>query len=404
MASAKIQQLAKSIPSLVEPQLPLLAARETVLGKSGETTSTFGERVQDTLARAYCLFQQCYAKGGNWDQDCRRRVRLEEQQAMDLKSQKVKLNDGHFIPVLGFGTAAPGEVSKSEALEVTKFAIEVGFRHLDCAHVYRNEEQVGQAIRSKIADGTVKREDIFYTSKLWCTFFRPDLVQPALEKSLKDLQLDYVDLYLIHFPVAMKPGEELLPKDENGKMILDSVDLCRTWEALEKCKDAGLTKSIGVSNFNHKQLEKILNKPGLKYKPVCNQVECHPYLNQSKLLDFCKSHDIVLVAYSALGSQRIKGWVNLNHPVLLEDPVLCAIAKKHKQTPALVALRYQIQRGVVVLAKSYNKKRIKENIQVFDFELSPEDMKAIDGLNRNIRYSEMLFGVGHPEYPFSEEY
>ncbi|XP_068843916.1 dihydrodiol dehydrogenase 3-like [Capricornis sumatraensis] len=323
---------------------------------------------------------------------------------MDPKSQKVKLNDGHFIPVLGFGTYAPPEAAKKEALEITKFAIEVGFRHIDCAHVYQNEEQVGQAIRSKIADGTVKREDIFYTSKLWLTSLRPELVQPALEKSLKNLQLDYVDLYIIHIPVALKPGEELFPKDENGKLIFDSVDLCLTWEALEKCKDAGLTKSIGVSNFNHKQLEKILNKPGLKYKPVCNQVECHPYLNQSKLLDFCKSHGIVLVAFGALGSQRVKEWVNLNHPVLLEDPVLSAIAQKHKQTPALVALRYQIQRGVVVLAKSFNKKRVKENIQVFDFELSPEDMKAIDGLNRNRRYYEFLLGVGHPEYPFSEEY
>ncbi|XP_040104721.1 dihydrodiol dehydrogenase 3 isoform X2 [Oryx dammah] len=323
---------------------------------------------------------------------------------MDPKGQRVKLNDGHFIPVLGFGTFAPPEVPKSEALEVTKFAIEVGFRHIDSAHLYQNEEQVGQAIRSKIADGTVKREDVFYTSKLWSTSLRPELVRPALEKSLNNLQLDYVDLYIIHFPVALKPGEALLPTDENGKPIFDSVDLCRTWEALEKCKDAGLTKSIGVSNFNHKQLEKILNKPGLKYKPVCNQVECHPYLNQSKLLDFCKSHDIVLVAYGALGSQRIKEWVNPNLPFLLEDPVLSAIAKKHKQTPALVALRYQIQRGVVVLAKSYNKKRIKENIQVFDFELTPEDMKAIDGLNRNIRYNELLLGVGHPEYPFFEEY
>ncbi|XP_005214492.1 dihydrodiol dehydrogenase 3 isoform X3 [Bos indicus] len=284
---------------------------------------------------------------------------------MDPKGQRVKLNDGHFIPVLGFGTFAPREVPKSEALEVTKFAIEAGFRHIDSAHLYQNEEQVGQAIRSKIADGTVKREDIFYTSK---------------------------------------PGETLFPTDENGKPIFDSVDLCRTWEALEKCKDAGLTKSIGVSNFNHKQLEKILNKPGLKYKPVCNQVECHPYFNQSKLLDFCKSHDIVLVAYGALGSQRLKEWVNPNLPFLLEDPVLSAIAKKHRQTPALVALRYQIQRGVVVLAKSYNKKRIKENIQVFDFELTPEDMKAIDGLNSNMRYNELLLGVGHPEYPFVEEY
>ncbi|XP_040104726.1 dihydrodiol dehydrogenase 3 isoform X5 [Oryx dammah] len=192
---------------------------------------------------------------------------------MDPKGQRVKLNDGHFIPVLGFGTFAPPEVPKSEALEVTKFAIEVGFRHIDSAHLYQNEEQVGQAIRSKIADGTVKREDVFYTSKLWSTSLRPELVRPALEKSLNNLQLDYVDLYIIHFPVALKPGEALLPTDENGKPIFDSVDLCRTWEALEKCKDAGLTKSIGVSNFNHKQLEKILNKPGLKYKPVCNQGE-----------------------------------------------------------------------------------------------------------------------------------
>ncbi|XP_037703905.1 aldo-keto reductase family 1 member C1 homolog isoform X2 [Choloepus didactylus] len=227
---------------------------------------------------------------------------------MDLKHRCVQLNDGRFIPVLGLGTYAPEEVPKSKALEATKLAIDAGFRHIDSALLYGNEEEVGQAIRSKIADGTVKREDIFYTSKLWVTFLRPELVRPALESSLKKLQLDYVDLYIIHFPAALKPGEELLPKDEHGKFIFDTVDLCATWEALEKCKDAGLTKSIGVSNFNHKQLERILNKPGLKYKPACNQVECHPYLNQRKLLDFCKSKDIVLVAYSALGSHREKKW------------------------------------------------------------------------------------------------
>ncbi|XP_033074156.1 aldo-keto reductase family 1 member C1 homolog [Trachypithecus francoisi] len=173
---------------------------------------------------------------------------------------------------------------------------------------------------------------------------------------------------------------------------------------MEKCKDAGLAKSIGVSNFNRRQLEMILNKPGLKYKPVCNQVECHPYLNQRKLLDFCKSKDIVLVAYSALGSHREKPWVDQNSPVLLKDPVLCALAKKHKRTPALIALRYQLQRGVVVLAKSFSEQRIRENMKVFEFQLTSEDMKAIDGLDRNIRYLSLDIFAGPPNYPFSDEY
>nr|XP_036869269.1 aldo-keto reductase family 1 member C15-like isoform X3 [Manis javanica] len=259
---------------------------------------------------------------------------------MDLKhSRSVKLNDGHFMPVLGLGTGASDEVPKGKTREAVKVAIDVGYRHFDASYVCQNKEEVGQAVREKIADGTVKREDLFYTTK-----------------------------------------------------------------ALEKCKDAGLTKSIGVSNFNHKQLEMILNKPGLKYKPVCNQVECHPYLNQSKLLEFCKSKDIVLVAYSALGTQRDPKWVQEDSPHLLEDPVLKEIAKKHSRNPGQVALRYQLQRGGVVLAKSFNEKRVKGNFQVFDFELTPEDMKAIDGLNRNFRYIKLEFAVHHPWYPFSEEY
>ncbi|XP_062067414.1 prostaglandin-E(2) 9-reductase isoform X1 [Lepus europaeus] len=323
---------------------------------------------------------------------------------MDPKFQRMVLSDGHFIPVLGFGTYAPEQVPKSKAMEATKIAIDAGFRHIDSAYFYKNEKEVGLAIRSKIADGTVKREDIFYTSKLWCTFHRPELVRPSLEDSLKKLQLDYVDLYIIHFPTALKPGTEIFPTDEHGKTVFDTVDICATWEAMEKCKEAGLAKSIGVSNFNRRQLEMILNKPGLKYKPVCNQVECHPYLNQGKLLEFCKSKGIVLVAYSALGSHREPEWVDQSAPVLLEDPLIGALAKKHQQTPALIALRYQLQRGVVVLAKSFTEKRIKENIQVFEFQLPSEDMKVIDGLNRNFRYVTADFAIGHPNYPFSDEY
>ncbi|KAM5143955.1 aldo-keto reductase family 1 member C4-like [Callospermophilus lateralis] len=323
---------------------------------------------------------------------------------MNSEHQYGQLSDGHFIPRLGFGTYKLEEVPNSKTIEATKIAIEAGFRHIDCAYVYQVEEEVGLAVRSKIEDGTVKREDIFYTSKLWSTFHHPNLVQSCLERSLKKLRFDYVDLYLIHFPIAMKPGEELYPKDENGQIIYDSLDLCATWEAMEKCKDAGLAKSIGVSNFNRRQLEMILNKPGLKYKPVCNQVECHVYHNQRKLLDFCKSRDIVLVAYGALGTQRYKQWVDQNSPVLLDDPLLGALAKKHKRSPALIALRYQLQRGVVVLAQSLKESEIKENIQVFDFELTEEDMKVLDGLNRNFRYVAMPSMSDHPNYPFADEY
>ncbi|KAM5235396.1 aldo-keto reductase family 1 member C1-like [Ctenodactylus gundi] len=305
---------------------------------------------------------------------------------MTSKHQCVELNDGHVIPGLGFGTYTPQEVPKSKTLEATKLAIDAGFRHIDTAYAYQVEEEVGQAIRGKIADGIVKREDVFLTSKLAGTCHRPELVQTCLKSSLKKLGLDYVDLYLIHYPVPIKPGEDLFPKDEHGNILFDTVDLCATWEAMEKCKDTGLAKSIGVSNFNHRQLEIILHKPGLKYAPVCNQVECHPYFNQSKLLDYCKSKHIVLVAYGALGTQRDKQWVDQNSAVLLDDPVLGAIAQKHKRSPALVALRYQQQRGVVPLAQSFKEEEIKENIQVFEFQLTSEDMKALDGLDRNLRY------------------
>ncbi|CAH2276671.1 novel aldo-keto reductase family 1 c (akr1c) [Pelobates cultripes] len=315
------------------------------------------------------------------------------------------LNDGYKMPVVGFGTYAPPErYPKSLAEESTKVAIEVGYRHIDGAFIYGNEVEVGRAIRAKIADGTVKREDLFYTGKLWSTFQTPELVRPAVEKSLKSLEFDYLDLFIIHSPVELKPGDDHFPTDENGKAIYNNTDIRDTWKALEDCKDAGLVRSIGVSNFNKRQLELILNKPGLKHKPVCNQVECHIYLNQAKLLEFCKSKDIVLVAYSVLGSSRAEKWVDANSPVLLEDPVLNAVAKKLSRTPAQIAMRYLLQRGIVVLAKSYTPERIKHNFQVFDFELSAEEMKTLDGLNTNMRYIETKQWQDHPKYPFNDAY
>nr|XP_012999927.1 aldo-keto reductase family 1 member C1 homolog [Cavia porcellus] len=282
---------------------------------------------------------------------------------MSSKQQCVNLNDGHVIPVLGFGTYAPEEVPKSMATVATKLAIDAGFRHIDSAYLYKNEEEVGLAIRSKIADGTIKREDIFYTTKL-----------------------------------LFQPGEDLLPTDEHGKLTLDMVDLCATWEVMEKCKDLGLAKSIGVSNFNRRQLEMILNKPGLKYKPVCNQVSTLNFMFLSASCSFSSA----TASYFNISSFPSR--VDQSFPVLLKDPVLCAMAKKYKQTPALIALRYQLQRGIVVLAKSFNEKRIKENMQVFEFQLTSEDMKTLDGLNKNIRYVAFNMAKAHPNYPFFDEY
>ncbi|XP_059567879.1 aldo-keto reductase family 1 member D1 isoform X1 [Myotis daubentonii] len=326
---------------------------------------------------------------------------------MDLTaaSHRIPLSDGNSIPIIGLGTySEPKLTSKGSCKTSVKMAIDVGYRHIDGAYIYRNEDEVGEAIREKIAEGRVKREDIFYCGKLWSTHFEPERVRPYLEKTLKALQLDYVDLYIIEMPMALKPGDEFYPKDEYGNWLYHNSNLCATWEALEACKDAGLVKSLGVSNFNRRQLELILNKPGLKYKPVSNQVECHPYFTQRKLLEFCQQHDIVIVAYSPLGTSRNPLWVNVSIPPLLKDELLNSLGKKYNKTAAQVALRFNIQRRIVVIPKSFNPKRIKENFQIFDFSLTEEEMKSVEALNKDVRLVDLLLWSDHPEYPFYEEY
>ncbi|XP_075129728.1 dihydrodiol dehydrogenase 3-like [Leptodactylus fuscus] len=324
---------------------------------------------------------------------------------MALKADcRITLNDGHKLPLIGFGTLAPPSCPKEQTTDCTKLAIQVGYRLIDGAFVYQNEVEVGEAIRAKIADKTVKREDIVYIGKLWNTDHSPERVLPALKQTLKDLQLPWIDVFLIHTPVEFKPGHDLFPRDEHGKLIFHNTDLRDTWKAMEACKDAGLVKSIGVSNFNKKQLEHILSMPGLKYKPVCNEVECHIYHNQSKMLEFLKSHNIVMIGYGVLGTSRAEHWVeDHDSPKVLEDPVLNGIAKSLKRTAAQVALRYQLQRGIVILAKSFNQERIKENFNVFDFELSDKDMKELDKLNKDMRYMKLKDWLESCKHPFKHD-
>uniref|UniRef100_A0A8C9IUD3 Aldo-keto reductase family 1 member D1 n=1 Tax=Piliocolobus tephrosceles TaxID=591936 RepID=A0A8C9IUD3_9PRIM len=313
---------------------------------------------------------------------------------MDLSaaSHRIPLSDGNSIPIIGLGTySEPKSTPKGACATSVKAAIDTGYRHIDGAYIYQNEHEVGEAIREKIAEGKVRREDIFYCGKLWATNHVPEMVRPTLERTLRVLQLDYVDLYIIEVPMAFKVS-----------LFIDLLTF--TLQAMEACKDAGLVKSLGVSNFNRRQLELILNKPGLKYKPVSNQVECHPYFTQPKLLKFCQQHDIVIIAYSPLGTSRNPIWVNVSSPPLLKDALLNSLGKRYNKTAAQIVLRFNIQRGVVVIPKSFNLERIKENFQIFDFSLTEEEMKDIEALNKNVRFVPLLMWRDHPEYPFHDEY
>lgn len=316
---------------------------------------------------------------------------------MATNKSVVKFHNGYQIPILGIGTwkSKVGEVTQA-----VKDAIDIGYRHIDCAFVYGNEKEVGEAIASKIKEGVVKRDDLFLTSKLWNTFHRPDLVRGALQKTLDNLQVKYLDLYLIHWPQAYQEDGDLFPVDSSGKIAFSDVDYVDTWKAMEPLVKEGLVRSLGVSNFNSKQIARLLEHATIM--PVVNQVECHPYLNQSRLKDFCESNGIVITAYSPLGSPD-RPWAKPEEPQLMEDAKLKAIAERLGKTVAQVLIRYQIDRGNVVIPKSVTKSRIESNFEVFDFKLSKEDMDLIDSFDCNGRFVPMTASLGHKYHPFEND-
>src|SRR5580693_4315443 len=299
-------------------------------------------------------------------------------EADSLRYTKLALsNEAGAIPALGFGTLIPDPIATQNA---TRAALEAGFRALDTAERYRTEKEVGDAMQEVFKAGKIKREDVFVSTKLWNTNHRPERVKPAFEASLKRLQLDYLDLYLIHTPFAFQPGDEQDPRDESGKVIYDDgVTLLDTWRALERLFDEGRCKAIGLSDVNVEKTKGIFESA--RVKPAVVHVESHPYLPEWELLEFCHHNGIVLQAFAALGHST--------EPKLLDDPVIISIAKRVNKTPAQVLLAWAVQRGTALLTTSKTPSRIKEN---FDISTLPEDaMKEIsEGIKTRQRFNAVV--------------
>lgn len=293
-------------------------------------------------------------------------------------NKTITLNDGNIIPTLGLGTWKSENSIVGEA--VTYAITKAGYRHIDCAATYRNEEEVGEALHKAISSGSVKREDLFITSKLWNTEHHPDNVETACRKTLSDLKLDYLDLYLMHWGVAFVPADDPEPLDKSGKVRRQKVPILETWRVMESLVEKGLVKSIGVANFTAVLLNDLL--AGAKIKPVINQIELHPYNAQYELVDFCMKEEVAVTAYTPLGNPS---QVKENDPILLQDEVVRNIAQAHKKTPAQVLLNWAVSRGTIAIPKSKNPKRIDENIDIFDFTLSQKEQEQLHALNKHNR-------------------
>lgn len=315
---------------------------------------------------------------------------------MDDSLTSVTLSNGLHMPSVGLGT---WQSPKDEVRVAVRAALDAGYRHIDTVYTDLNEDAIGEVLQEYIKSGKVKREELFIVTKLPMIHMEPTLVKGSIEMSLKKLQLDYVDLYLIHFPVQFAYEG---PVTEAGLLkVAEKTDLIGTWKAMEELVDLGLTKSIGVSNFNISQIERICKIA--KHKPVINQVECHIYLPQNELFDACKKLGLAVTAYAPLGSPgRIKQLRGKDDPVVLEDPVIRKIAKRYSKSTAHILLRNLLQRGIIVIPKSVTPHRIRSNIQVFDFSLKKEEMDEIAGIKTKTRFFGAMTSsfLDHPERPW----
>ena len=300
----------------------------------------------------------------------------------------LSFKNGDKLPIIGLGTwkSKTGEVSHA-----VYWAIEAGYRHIDCAAVYQNENEVGEGIAKAISEGLVKREELFVTSKLWNNSHKKDQVLPALEKSLSDLKLDYVDLYLIHWPISFKAGVGF-PNDRDDFYTYAEVPIAETWKAMQELKEKGLAKHIGVSNFNQNKLKELLEVGG--QSPEMNQVEMQPYLPQKGLVAFCVEHGILMTSYSPLGSPDSRAEKHANDPKLLMDPVVKKIADKHKVGVGQVLIAWSIARDIAVIPKSVHQERIIGNLASAKINLDDQDVLELREIGISHRSIDGSFFTG----------